>query len=67
MIGMGMGDIEVMDVFPSDGGILQLTENTVSASGIHEQHVTLGVAEDKTGVVTSRDRGVAGSEYDHFM
>ena len=55
MIGVGMGDKEIMDIPEGDVHLFQLMEDPIAAAGIHQQHVVL-VTDDKTRVVAFRYR-----------
>ena len=63
VVGVGMGDIHVMQVLDGYPRLLEALQYAVAAAGIDQQGGRVGL-QDKAGVVAPGDGGVAGAEYD---
>ena len=65
VIQMFMGDKNSPDLFPVDPGVLQLMQDAVSASAVH-QEIVIFFAEYKTGIIALGHCRVSRSKYGKF-
>ena len=66
VVGMGMCNEEVMDIIDGDSSLGQLSQDTVSATGINHQPVAPRLHHE-TGVVAARHRGATRAEHDYSV
>ena len=66
MVGMGMGDKHVANVFYADAGKVELSEYAIAAASINKQMPSTLASQHKAGVVATHGHCVTGAKYNDF-
>ena len=61
MIGVSMGNKEVIDFFATHASLLQLRQNTVTATSIHQHHATTLATHNEAGVIAASHHRIAST------
>lgn len=64
VVGVGVGDVDVVYLSSVDAGPFQLRKHTVASPGVNEQLVA-AIVHHEAGVVAVRYEGVAGPQHSY--